>query len=82
MLHLKTWNPRDQPKEELETLLARKYKEIDRDYKMLKKVSNIEDAKELVDEIWRAKSFADEIENELIRREYSNGISEENESKP
>ena len=82
MMTLKTWNPRDQPKEELETLLARKYKEIDKDYKMLKKVSTIEDAKELVDEIWRAKSFANDIENELIRREYRNGISEENEAKP
>lgn len=82
MVPLKTWSPRDQPKEELETLLARKYKEIDKDYKMLKKVSTIEDAKELVDEIWRAKNFANEIEMELIRREYNNGISEENEAKP
>ena len=78
---LKTWSPRDQPKEELETLLAKKYREIDKNYKMLKKVCNIEDAKELVDEIWRAKSFANEIERELIRREYNNGISEENEAK-
>jgi hypothetical protein len=40
---------------------------------MLKKVSNIEDAKKLVDEIWQMKSFVNAIELELIRREYNNG---------
>ena len=47
----KTWNVRDQPKEAIEELLERKYKEIDGNYKMLRKVSNIEDAKRLIDEI-------------------------------
>ena len=54
----KTWNVRDQTKEALEILLERKYKEIDGNYKMLRKVSNIEDAKRLVEEIWQTKSFA------------------------
>ena len=45
---MKTWNVRDQTKEELEELLARKYKEINSYYKMLKKVTKIEDAKKLV----------------------------------
>lgn len=72
MMH-KTWNVRDQTKEALEILLERKYKEIDGKYKMLKKVSNIEDAKKLVDEIWQMKSFANAIELELMRREYNNG---------
>lgn len=71
----KTWNIRDQTKEALEELLERKYKEIDGDYKMLKKVSNIEDAKRLVDEIWQTKSFTNAIELELIRREYENGAT-------
>lgn len=71
----KTWNVRDQPKEELEKLLERKYKEIDGNYKMVKKVSNIEDAKKLIDEIWQVKSFANAIEIELMRREYSNGTT-------
>lgn len=75
MQNLKTWNPRDQPKEELETLLAKKYKEIQSNYKMLKKISNINDAKKLLDEIWRMKSFANTIEMELMRREYNDGIS-------
>lgn len=70
---MKSWNIRDQTKEVLEELLERKYKEIDGNYKMLKKVSNIEDAKKLVDEIWQMKRFANAIEMELIRREYSNG---------
>ena len=69
----KGWNVRDQTKEALETLLERKYKEIDGKYKMLKKVSNIEDAKKLVEEIWQTKSFANDIEMELMRREYNNG---------
>jgi hypothetical protein len=70
---MKTWNARDQTKEALEELLVRKYKEIDGNYKILKKVSNIEDAKRLIDETWRIKSFAKAIEMELIRREYNNG---------
>lgn len=71
----KIWNVRDQTKEALETLLERKYKEIDGNYKMIRKVSNIEDAKRLVDETWQMKSFADAIEMELIRREYNNGTT-------
>lgn len=74
MVH-KTWNVRDQTKEALEELLERKYKEIDSNYKMLRKVSNIEDAKKLIDEIWQMKSFANAVELELIRREYSNGTT-------
>ena len=72
---MKSWNIRDQTKEALEELLTRKYKEIDGNYKMLKKVSNIEDAKRLVDEIWQLKSFVNAIELELIRREYNNGAT-------
>ena len=60
-------------KEALEILLERKYKEIDSNYKILKKVSNIEDAKRLVDEIWQIKSFVNAIEMELIRRECNDG---------
>ena len=71
----KTWNARDEPKEALEILLERKYKEIDGNYKMLKKVSNIEDAKRLVEEIWQMKGFANAIEMELIRREYNDGTT-------
>ena len=71
----KAWNVRDQTKEALEEMLTRKYKEIDGEYKMLRKISNIEDAKKMLDEIWRMKSFANAIEMELIRREYTNGTT-------
>ena len=71
----KTWNVRDQTTDALEELLTRKYKEINGNYKILRKVSNIEDAKRLVDEIWQMKSFANAIELELIRREYNNGTT-------
>lgn len=70
---MKTWNVRDQTKETLERQLAKKYKEIENNYRMLKKVSNIEDAKMLIDEIWRMKSYVNDIEIELIRREYNDG---------
>lgn len=71
----KTWNVRDQTREALEELLTRKYKEIDKEYKMLRKVSNIEDAKKLLDEIWQMKDFANAIELELMRREYEDGAT-------
>lgn len=71
----KTWNVRDQTEEALEVLLKQKYEEINGNYKMLRKVSNIEDAKKLVEEIWQMKSFANAIEMELIRREYNNGTT-------
>ena len=42
---------------------------------MLKKISNINDAKKLLDEIWRMKKWANDIELELMRREYNNGTA-------
>lgn len=72
---MKSWNIRDQPKESLERQLEKKYKEIDSNFRMLRKVSNIEDAKMLIDEIWQMKSFANSIEMELMRREYNNGTA-------
>ena len=69
----KTWNVRDQTKEDLERLLEKKYREIEADYKLLKKVNKKEDAKKIIDEVWQTKSFANTIELELMRREYNNG---------
>ena len=74
MLH-KAWNVRDQTTETLKILLEQKYKEIDGNYKMLRKVSKIEDANRLVNEIWLMKSFVGNIEFELMRREYNNGTT-------
>lgn len=69
----KTWNVRDQTDKALEELLIRKYKEIDGNYKMLRKIASIDDARKLLDEIWRVKDFVNAIELELIRRDYNNG---------
>jgi hypothetical protein len=70
-----TWNARDTPTDALEELLARKYKEIEGNYKMLRKVGKKEDAIKLIEEIWQIKSFANSIEVELMRREYNNGTT-------
>lgn len=72
MMH-KTWNARDQTKEELQELLRKKYREMEIDYRLLRKISDIETAKKMIDEIWQIKSFANDIETELLRREYNNG---------
>ena len=70
-----SWNVRDSTTDALEELLNRKYKEIDKEYKTLRKASNIEDAKKLIDEIWQMKGFANAIEKELMRREYNDGTA-------
>lgn len=69
----KSWNVRDQTEENLTELLEKKYKEIEHDYKLLRKISEIETAKKMIDEIWQCKSFANAIELELIRRGFYNG---------
>lgn len=71
MLH-KTWNVRDQTEETLRLEAEKIYREIEAGYKMMKKVSNLEDAKKIIDKIWIMKSWANDIQLELIRREYNN----------
>lgn len=65
---MKTWNVRDQTDKALEELLLKKYSEIDRSYKLLKKLSKVEDAKKMVDEIYHMKAFCTELEIELYKR--------------
>lgn len=67
----KTWNVRDQTENDLRTEAERLYKKIEAAYKMLKKISEIEDAKKLIDQIWIMKAWANDIQLELIRREYT-----------
>lgn len=71
----KSWNIRDQTEKELTELLEKKYKEIEKDYRLLRKISEIETAKEMINEIWQCKSFANAIEMELIRRGFYNGTT-------
>lgn len=71
----KSWNIRDQTEKDLTELLEKKYKEIENDYKLLRKISEIETAKKMIDEIWQCKSFANAIELELVRRRSYNGTT-------
>lgn len=71
----KSWNVRDQTEDELRNILEKKYKEIDAQYKLLRKIADIETAKKMLDEIWHLKSLTNAIELELIRRGFYNGIS-------
>lgn len=71
----KSWNIRDQTEKDLTELLEKKYKEIENDFKLLRKISDIETAKKMIDEIWQCKSFANAIELELIRRGFYNGAT-------
>ena len=67
----KTWNVRDQTEEGLRLEAERLYKQIEANYKMVKKVHRQEDAEELIERIWIMKKWAKDIEMELIRREYT-----------
>ena len=66
----KTWNVRDQTEEDLRLEAERLYKQIEAGFKMIKKISSSEDAKNLIDKIWIMKKWANDIELELLRREY------------
>lgn len=68
----KTWNVRDQTEETLRLEAERLYKQIAAGYKMIKKLSELEDAKKTIERIWIMKKWANDIELELLRREYKN----------
>jgi len=71
MLH-KTWNVRDQTEKDLRLEVDNLYHKIENEYKLMKKISDIEEAHKIIDRIWIMKSWANDIQLELIRREYSN----------
>ena len=71
----KTWNIRDQPEEALRTKAESLYEEIEKNYKLLKKLSKLEDAQKMMDNIWAMKALANDIQLELLRREYNNGTT-------
>lgn len=72
---MKTWNIRDQTEEALRTKVESLYKEIEKSYKLLKKMSRLEDAQAMIDNIWSMKTLANDIQLELLRREYNNGTT-------
>lgn len=67
----KTWNVRDQTEESLRLEAERLYKQIEAGFKMIKKVCSSEDAKKIIDRIWIMKKWTNDIELELLRREYT-----------
>lgn len=71
MIH-KTWNVRDQTEGDLRLEADKLYRKIEAEYKIIKKISNVEEAHKIIDRIWIMKSWANDIQLELIRREYSN----------
>lgn len=71
MIH-KTWNVRDQTEEELRLEADKLYRKIEAEYKIIKKISDKEEAHKTIDRIWIMKKWANDIQLELIRREYSN----------
>lgn len=71
MLH-KTWNVRDQTEKDLRLEADKLYREIEAGYKMIKKISDKEEAHKIIDRIWIMKAWANDIQLELIRREYTN----------
>lgn len=73
---MKYWNVRDQTTETLENLLKRKYAEIKRNAKATNMAATIEEAKYYIEAKFRAKTFANEIEMELLRRRMNNGQEE------
>lgn len=78
MLH-KTWNIRDQTEEDLRLTADKLYREIEAGYKMLKKISDKEEAHKIIERIWVMKAYANDIQLELIRREYNSEAQTENE---
>lgn len=71
MLH-KTWNVRDQTEKDLRLEADKLYREIEKGYKLIRKVSDKEEAQKIINRIWIMKSWANDIQLELIRREYNN----------
>ena len=72
---MKNWNIRDQTEEALRTKVENLYKEIEKSYKLLKKMSRLKDAQAMIDNIWSMKALANDIQLELLRREYNNGTT-------
>lgn len=74
----RTWNVRDQTEETLRPEAERLYDQIEAGYKRIKKVSKLEDAERTIQQIWVMKKWANDIELELLRREYTSEAQTEN----
>lgn len=57
--------------EELNERRERLYRQISRSYTLLRKLSELDDAKKMLENIWKLKKEALEIELEVLKRETS-----------
>lgn len=76
MFEHKTWNVRDQTEEGLRLKAESLYKEIEQSFKLLKKIAKLEDAQKMIIYIWSMKSWANDIELELLRRKWNGTTSQ------
>lgn len=67
----RTLNIRGHPEKDLRLKADELYREIEAGYKMIKKTSDKEEAKKIIDQIWVKRACANNIQLELIRREYT-----------
>lgn len=65
---IKTWNVRDAPTEELQKKVEQEYTMIVKYNRWITRAASIEEAKALIEEKFRHKAFANDIELELMRR--------------
>ena len=77
MLH-KTWNLKAQDESDLRLEAEKLYRGIENGYKMIKKISDKEEAHKIIERIWVMKTCANDIQLELMRREYNNEAQAEN----
>lgn len=66
----KTWNVRDQTEQELKETIERQYDLIDKEFRGLRRIADLEEAQKALEIIWRRKKLCNDIHLELIRREY------------
>ena len=57
--------------EQLNERRERLYRQISRNYTLLRKLSELDDAKKILENIWKLKREALEIELEVLKRETS-----------
>ena len=77
MLH-KTYNLKAQDEEDLRLEVEKLYRRIENGYKLIKKISDKEEAHKIIERIWVMKACANDIQLELTRREYNNEAQAEN----
>ncbi len=68
---MKSYNIRDQTTEQLYKDCEQSYKRIDAMYRQVKRLSKLEDAKQMIERIWTEKRYAAAMEFEILRRDWN-----------